>query len=78
MRVHREEGAVKQDFIVPGDADRGEIFDLEIADFIRLVLDIDPAKARRGKFVREGEKPGTIVVAGIAPRGAKAAHDEHA
>src|SRR3954463_624331 len=78
VSVHGEEGAVKKHSVGARDADGGEILHLEVADFIRLVLDVDPAEVRVREFCREREETQPVLVAGVAPRGAKAAHLDHA
>ena len=78
MGVNGEKGAVKEHVVAPRDADGGEVFHLQVADLVGLVLDVDPAELRLRKFFREGEEPRAIFGAGIAPRGAKAAHHDHA
>src|SRR2546425_8750818 len=77
MRMDRQLRAVKQQFAPARHADRGEVLDLEVADLVGLVLDIDPAELRLREFLREREEPRAIVDAGIAPFRAKAAHHVH-
>src|SRR5438067_6489563 len=78
MRMDRQLRAVKQDFVVPRDADGGEVLHFQLADLVGLVLDVDPAELGLREFPGEREEPGAVVDTGIAPLRAKAAHDQHA
>ena len=82
MRMDRQLRTVKQQLLFTSlaarHADRREILHLEIADLVGLVLDVDPAELRPGKFFRQREKSRPVFDAGIAPLGAKATHDQHA
>src|SRR4051794_17413168 len=46
VRMHREQGAVKQHIAAARHANGGKVLHLELAHFVRLVLDIDPAELR--------------------------------
>ena len=70
--------AVKQDFVPSRDANGGEVLDLEVADFVGLVFDIHPAELGAGESSGKCKETGSILHAGIAPLGAKAAHHDHA
>ena len=75
--MHGEERAVKEDLAVARHADGGEVLHLQVADLVRLVLDVDPAEFRLRKLLREREESRAVVGAGVAPRRAKAAHLDH-
>src|SRR5207253_3672522 len=74
VRVDRKLHAVKQHLVAARHSDGGEILHLELADFIGLVLDVDPAEFRAGELLAEREEAGAVFDAGVAPLGAKAAH----
>src|SRR5579859_3945939 len=80
--MDRKLRAVKQHLLIASlfahHTDRREILDIEVADFVGLILDIDPAESGGGEFLGQLEEPGTVLDAGIAPFGAKTAHDHHA
>jgi len=76
--MNRQLCAMEENFIPSRDADGGEVLDLELTDFVGLVLDIDPAELGIGEFFSHREKPGPVLHARIAPFRAKAAHDDHA
>ena len=69
---------VKQHLVAARHADGGKVLHFEIAHLVRLVLDIEPAKAHLREIGGEGKIPGAIFDAGIAPFGAKAGNDKHA
>jgi len=75
--VEGEQGAVKNELVAARYADGGEVLDFQIAERVGLVLDVDPAELGLRELLREGEKPGPVLDAGIAPFCAKAADDEH-
>src|SRR5438477_11373266 len=77
MRMDRQLRAVKQQLAPARHADRGEVLHLEVAHFVGLVLDIDPAEPRLRKFLREREEAWPIVDAGVTPFRAQAAHHDH-
>src|SRR4051812_8902309 len=76
MRMDRQLHAVEQHFAIARHADRREILDLEIADLVGLILDVDPAELRAGKLFRKREKARTVLPAGVAPLGAQT-RDDH-
>src|SRR5690349_527977 len=61
VRVDRELHAVEENFIPARHADRREVLDLEVADFIGVVLDVDPAEFDAGEFLPQGKKAGPVV-----------------
>ena len=69
--------AVEQDLLAARHAEGGEVLHLEVADFVGLVLDVEPAEPRAGEFLRQREEARPVFVAGIAPLRAQAAHFDH-
>ena len=67
MGMNRQLCAMEENFIPSRDADGGEVLDFELAHFVGLVLDIDPAELGAREFPGEREKPGPVLHAGIAP-----------
>src|SRR5882672_6722809 len=55
VRMDRQLRAVEQHLIASRHADRREVVHLEVADFLGLVLDIDPAELGGGEFLRQLE-----------------------
>ena len=70
MPVVGEEGAVEELGAVALDQDGGEVLHLAVADFRGVVLDVEPAEARAGKFLRQLEEALAVALAAIAPEGA--------
>src|SRR5512138_896150 len=78
VRMDGEQRAVKQQALSVRHPDGGEILDFEVADFVGLVLDVDPAELGARKLLRERKEARAVLAAGMAPLGAKAADDHHA
>src|SRR6185503_17148762 len=55
MRMNRQLRAVKEHFVPARYANGGEVLDLQVADLVGLVLDVDPAEIGVGEFFREIE-----------------------
>ena len=58
--------------------DGGEVLDLALADFLGVVLDVEPGEPGLRKALGEGEEPRPVFAAHVAPFGAKAGYGEFA
>src|SRR6185369_2088772 len=72
MLVMGEEGAVEELGAVALHEEGGEVLHLPVADLGGVVLDVEPAEARAGKFLRQLEEALAVAFAAVAPQGAKA------
>ena len=68
MLVVGEEGTVEELGAVALDEEGGEILHLPLADLRGVVLDVEPAEARAGKFLRQLEEALAVALAAIAPQ----------
>ena len=71
----RQHGAEERDGIAALDQQSREIFHIEVADHIRLILDINPDKTLVGMACCQCVKAGSIVSSGAAPCRAQAGDD---
>ena len=75
--MDRKLHAVKEHLTVARHPDGGEILDVgELAELVRLVLDVEPAELDAGKLLLQGEKARSVLDAGIAPFGTKTGDDD--
>src|SRR4051812_48689568 len=70
MLMVGEEGTVEDLGAVALDEDGGEVLHLPLAELRGVVLDVEPAKARAGEFLRQLEEAFAVRFAAIAPQGA--------
>src|ERR1044071_4097345 len=70
MLVVGQEGAVEELGAVALHQEGGEVLHLAVADLRGVVLDVEPAEARAGKFLRQLEEALAVTLAAIAPQGA--------
>ena len=55
--MDRQLRAVEQHLLAARDPDRREVLDLQIADLVSVVLDVEPAELGARKLLRELEEP---------------------
>src|SRR5262245_4593971 len=69
MLVVGEERTVEELGAVALHEDGREVLNLPLADRRGVVLDVEPAEARAGKFLRQLEEALAVALAAIAPQG---------
>src|SRR5262245_33242321 len=72
MIVVGEEGAVEELAAVALDEEGREVLHLPVAHFLGVVLDVEPAKARLRKLLRQLEEALAVRLAAVAPQRTKA------
>lgn len=72
MLVQRWKRPVKKLVAVALHEDGWEIFNFAISRLFRVVLDVEPRKARLRKAIRECEETVAVLAANMAPGGAEA------
>ena len=76
MLVLGEHDAVEQHLFAALHLDGGEVLDLQVADFLGVVLGIEPDELGLRELARQRLETGAVGPAGIAPFGAQAGDAE--
>ncbi len=78
----RQQRAEEQHAVAAGEQEGGEVLDVEVADQLGLVLDVDPHEAGGGAGVAQahgdarGDEGVAVGLAGAAPLGAQAGDEQ--
>src|SRR5262245_14531472 len=72
MLMVRKQRAMEEHVLAARDADRREVLDLQVADLVGVVLDVEPAERGIWEALRERHEAPPVFDAGVAPLGAEA------